>query len=296
MSELNQMEIFYFVATWKNFSKAALDLGVSKGYVSTQITALEKSLGVKLLYRTTRHLSLTEEGVNFLESCNKIIREKQSAISFIKDSKIEPSGHLKISAPPSMCNTFLAELMPQFQKKYPKISLTVDSSSTVKNLEQHGIDIALRITSTPDENYIARVITTFRFVVCATQKYFKKHSMPKNPDDLIHHNCLIYAADPTQNRWPFQVDGKTQIITVNGNLISENNSIVKSALLADQGITRLPQYVLSNELKNESVIALFTENMSIEMPLYAIYVGGINIPAKIHWFISFLKENNHFAF
>src|SRR4029078_6316799 len=142
---------------------------------------------------------------------------------------------LKITAPPSLCSTFLAELLPKFQKQHPKIGLTIDSSSTVKNLAQHGIDIALRITTTPDENYIARVITTFHFVICATKNYLKAHPKPKIPDDLIQHNCLIYAADPAENHWPFQIDGKTQITTVNGNLISANSAIVKSALLMDQG-------------------------------------------------------------
>src|SRR5579883_2297272 len=120
------MEIFYFVATWKNFSRAALELGVSKGYVSMQISALEKALGAKLLQRTTRHLSLTEEGNLFFESCAKIMRERQRATTLLKESQRAPSGHLKITAPPSMCATFLAELLPQFQKKYPDISLTID--------------------------------------------------------------------------------------------------------------------------------------------------------------------------
>jgi DNA-binding transcriptional LysR family regulator len=179
MSKLDQMEIFYFVATWNSFSRAAIELDVSKGFVSSQISALEKDLKVKLLHRSTRHLSLTEEGNLFLESCAKIVREKQLATSILKQSQAEPSGHLKITAPPSMCHTFLSELLPKFQKKYRKISLTIDSSSSIKNLLQHGIDIALRITSTPDENHIARVITTFRFVICATPKYLKNIQSPK---------------------------------------------------------------------------------------------------------------------
>ena len=291
MSKLDQMEIFYFVATWKNFSRAALELGVSKGFVSSQISALEKDLKVKLLHRSTRHLSLTEEGNLFLESCTKIVREKQLATSIFTQSQTEPSGHLKITAPPSMCNTFLSELLPKFQKKHPKISLTIDSSSTVKNLLQHGIDIALRITSMPDENYIARAITTFRFVICATPNYLKQYKKPKIPDDLLQHNCLIYSADPAQNRWPFQIQNKTRIISAQGNLSSANSTIVKNALLADQGITRLPEYVVTKEIADKKLVVLFSENMKIEMPIYAIYASGINISPKIKSFISFLREH-----
>ncbi|ABS77077.1 LysR family transcriptional regulator [Coxiella burnetii] len=291
MSKLNQMEIFYFVATWKSFSRAALELGVSKGYVSTQITALEKDLMVKLLHRTTRHLTLTEEGNLFLESCAKIVHEKKLAISLLKESQAEPSGHLKVTAPPSMCNTFLTELLPKFQKKYPKISLTIDPSSTVKNLLQHGIDLALRITTTPDENYIARMITTFRFVVCATSNYLKQRTIPKTPDDLSQHNCLIYSADPIQNRWPFQIKNSTKIVTVKGSLVSSNSLIIKKALLANQGIARLPQYILTKEIEEGKLEVLFSENMKIEMPVYAIYASAVKLPPKIKCFIAFLKQN-----
>jgi len=292
---LKQMEIFYFVATWKSFSRAALELGVSKGYVSTQITALENELRSKLLHRTTRHLSLTEEGILFLDSCAKIVNEKQRATSLLKDSQVEPSGHLKITAPSSMCTTFLAELLPKFQKQYPKISLTIDSSSTIKNLLQHGIDIALRITQVPDENYIARLITMFHFVICATPNYLRKYGTPNNPDDLIQHNCLIYSADPTQNRWPFQIQKTVEIITVQGNLISANSSIIKSALIANNGIARLPEYIVVNELSKKKLTVLFAENMKMEMPLYAIYASSATISPKIKCFVQFLKENIQFS-
>lgn len=289
---LNQMEIFYFVATWKSFSRAAEELKVSKGYVSTQITALEKELGTKLLHRTTRHLSLTEEGILFFDSCAKIMNEKKIATSLLKDSQAEPSGHLKITAPPSMCTTFLAELLPAFQKQYPKISLTIDVSSTIKNLLQHGIDVALRVTQVPDANYIARLLTTFRFVICATPEYLKKTGIPKTPDDLIQHNCLIYSADPTQNRWPFHIEKKIKTITVQGNLISANSAIIKNAVVENSGITRLPEYIVKDEIIKNKLTVLFAENMKMEMPLYAIYSSSVTIPAKIKCFVQFLRENS----
>ncbi len=291
MPTLNQLEIFYFVATWKSFTRAALELGVSKGFVSTQITALENELGVKLLQRTTRYLRLTEEGVLLLDSCAKIVAEKKRATSLLKESQVEPSGHLRMTAPPSMCATFLAALLPKFQEQYPKISITIDASSTIKNLLQHGIDIALRITQIPDENYIARLITTFHFVICATPNYLKKHGTPKNPDDLLKHNCLIYSADPSQNRWPFQINEAVEIIPVQGNLISANSSIIKSALIANHGIARLPAYIVIDDIVKKKLMVLFAENMRMQMPLYAIYSSSISIPPKIKCFVQFLKEN-----
>jgi len=291
MSQLDQMEIFYFVATWKSFSRAALELGVSKGYISQQVTALEKDLKVKLLHRSTRHLSLTEEGSLFLESCTKIVHEKQTATDLLKASQLAPSGSLKISAPPSLCSTYLGEVLTKFQKKYPAISLVVDSSSTVKNLLQHGIDLALCITSEPNENYIARVITTFRFVICATSDYLKHSGTPTTPEALLQHNCLVYSADPAQNRWPFQVNNQTEIVSVKGSLASTNCSLITQALLTDQGIARLPYYVVAKEITKKKLQVLFSENTKIEMPIYAVYAGTPHLPPKIKCFVDFLKEN-----
>ena len=160
---------------------------------------------------------------------------------------------------------------------------------------QHGIDIALRITQIPDETYIARLITTFPFVICATSNYLKKHGTPKNPGDLLQHNCLVYSADPEQNHWPFQIHKAVKIITVQGNLISANSSIIKSALMANHGIARLPEYVVVNEILNKKLTVLFADNMKMEMPLYAIYSSSANIPPKIKCFIHFLKENLPFT-
>lgn len=295
MVSLAQMEIFYHVATWHSFSQAAIKLNVSKGYISQQISRLEKELGYKLLYRSTRHLTLTEEGELFFESCEKIVREKHQALVQLNELKEGPAGHLKITAPHSICNTLLADCLSEFQQTYPMISLTIEASSTIKNLSQHGIDIALRLTPLPDENCIARLITTFHFITCATDDYFKKFPTPKSPEDLLQHNCLIYSADPSQNKWPFKINGSIKITTVQGNLSSTNSAIIKAALLANQGITRLPNYLLSNEMTTGKLKTLFEENSKMEIPLYAIYASNLNIPVKIKCFIDFLKKKMDLA-
>lgn len=289
MASLAQMELFYFVATWNSFTRAAEELGVSKGYVSSQITALEKKLNVKLIQRTTRNLSLTEEGYLFFESCTKIVQEKQLAFSLLKETQDEPAGQLRITAPLSFCETVLAELVPKFQQKFPKISLAIDASSSVKNLLQHNIDLALRITTEPDENYIARIIANFRYVICATPNYLKQYASLKKPNDLLQHNCLIYSSTPEQNHWPIQIGKAIKFISVHGNLSSGNSAIIKKALLAHQGIARLPQYLLTKEIAEQKIQILLEENTRMETPIYAIYASG-KVPKKINCFIDFFKE------
>lgn len=288
---LEQMEIFYAVGTWKSFTKAAYELGVSKGYVSSQISALEKTLGIKLLHRTTRYLELTEEGNVFFESCNKIVAEKKAALAVLNDAKTIPSGLLKITAPPSLCDTVLVNLLPMFQLLYPNITLDIDSSANVKNLLQHGMDIALRITHLPDERYIAKLITTFKFTVCATKKYLAQHGTPKTPQELMSHNCLIYSSDPARNIWPFQNDNKIITVSVKGNLVSTNSILIKNSLLAHQGVARLPSYMIEDKNCQNEIKVLFTEKTKMEVPIYAIYHSHPNIPSKVTAFVKFLKDN-----
>lgn len=289
MLELNQMEIFYYVATWHSFSKAALELGYSKSFVSNQISALEKTLNVKLIHRTTRHLSLTDEGQIFYISCEKIIREKQLAAAITKINSEEPQGLLKISAPPSMCNSFLAEFIPLFLKNNSQLSIAIDASATVKNLIQHEIDLALRVTNTPDENYIAKLITEFKFIICATPQYLAENKTIKNPQDLKLHDCLIYSADPQKNHWPFEINNNLTHIEVGAKLWTNDISMLKNSLLHHQGIARLPAYTLVKELRQKKLSVLFEAQNNIKTPLYAIYASNQKISAKIKHFVDFLK-------
>lgn len=125
----------------------------------------------------------------------------------------------------------------------------------------------------------------------ATPEYLNKYGTPKTPEDLLQYNCLIYKADPAQNSWPFQIQKNMKIVTVDGNLTTTNSSIIKASLLANQGIARLPEYVVTKEILEKKLTVLFSKNMKIEMPLYAIYSSNRNIPPKIKCFIKFLQEN-----
>lgn len=288
-SLLPNMEIFYHVANLQSFSRAAEKLKVSKGHISQQINSLERELGVALLHRTTRSLKLTEAGEAFLQSCIRIITEKNLALSFVEELQTEPSGNLKISAPPSMCSTILSKIIPKFLAKYPKISLTIDASSTQLDLIKNDIDLALRITNNPQPNYIAKLISSFKFSICASPKYLQQQGIPKFPRDLMQHNCLIYSADPASNTWPFTKKQKFEEITVQGNLRSTNNNIIKEAVLADKGIARLPNYLLQDEIKNKKIKLLLEDYNEVIMPIYAMYVSSRSTAPKIKAFLEFLK-------
>jgi LysR family transcriptional regulator for bpeEF and oprC len=287
MSMLNLMEIFYSVALQHSFTKAAGELALSKSYISMQISTLETQLGTKLLNRTTRHLSLTEAGEAFLESCKKIIAERNQALVAVKNIKNEPTGHLKISAPPSMCASYLSVLLPLFVNAYPHITVELESSVKVKDLITSGIDIAIRMTRKPDENYIARLLGDFKLAVCATPEYLQSTHLPKKPQDLTNHNCLVYSSAPEGFYWEFVNNKHKEKIHVRGNIISDNSFTVQEAMLSHIGIARLPSYLLHKDLKNSKITLLLEEYNQLTFPIYALY--AMQPTAKTKVFLHFLK-------
>jgi LysR family transcriptional regulator for bpeEF and oprC len=273
MTLLNSMEIFHSVAIHHSFTKAALELKLSKSFVSVQISTLETQLKIKLLNRTTRHLSLTLAGENFLESCKKIIAEKNTALHAIESLKNEPSGHLKISAPPSMCASYLALLIPKFIAVYPKITVELDSSVALKNLLRDKIDIAIRMTRKPDPNYIARLLGEFKLIVCATPEHLSQYGSPKRPQDLINHNCLIYSTAPEGFLWEFYKDQQREEIPVTGTIISDNSFTIQLAMLAHCGIARLPSYLLHQNIHDKKLTLLLEDYNKNTLPIYALYAS-----------------------
>lgn len=289
MSLLNEMEVFYYVASLHSFSKAAKTLNLSKGYVSLLINSLEEQVKAKLLHRTTRHLSLTEAGVIFFKSCEKIIREKQLATTIIESVKQEPAGRLRISASPSMCAKCLSNIIPKFLTDFPKLNIEIDSTARVVDLIQEEVDVAIRITRTLDENYIAKFLTNLQISICASPAYLKKHGTPEKPEDLYQHNCLIYSADPTHYHWNFIEKSREKKIHVKGNLACNNETVIHQAVLAGKGIARLPYYAIYDDVMNGKLVVLLDQFSEPPLPTYAIYPSLHYTSPKVTKFLEYLK-------
>lgn len=281
------MEVFYYVAQWNSFSRAANHLNLSKGYVSKTIANLEKNLKIKLLNRTTRHVSLTSEGEMFLSSCAKVVEEKNYVLSQISNLQSEPSGLLTISASPTICESVLSKLILEFKLKFPKVNLNIDASPISKNLSQHGIDIALRLTNDPDENYVAKVLKSYKMVICATPEYFAKYGKPQKPEDFKNHHYLRYSNDPQSDI--LKIAGKNLVMD---NIMSSNNAmVIKNVLLNSIGFSRLPEYYIKNELNDGILESVFDNDIDKnKLTLYAIYRSGVSRSNKVRAFLDFLNE------
>ncbi len=287
MSRLNQMEIFYYVATENSFSKAAIKLGLSKGYVSLQMNVLETSLGAKLIHRTTRRLNLTEAGHAFFDSCSKIIEEKNTAQSVIEHLKEEPVGQLRITAAPSLT----AHILPGFLTQFPNIDILLEATPRVLDLIEEGIDIAIRFTFEPDERLIAKKIGEVAFILCASPEYLATHGTPEVPEDLSYFKCLEYSLVPKYDlKWRFMYKNVERTINLKGHLVSNNDSIIYEALIAGKGLAFLPDYIVRSAVIEKKLEPVLKEYQMPNTPIYAVYPSLKYKSPKISAFVQYLAE------
>lgn len=287
---ISQIVVFYHVVDAMNFSKAADKMGLSKAYVSKQIADLEKTLGTKLLERTTRQIELTFAGSQLFEHSRNIIVEFNKAEQTIAAIQNKPEGLLRITAPSAFAAHILAPILPQFLKKYPDIRLDLKLTGQELDLLKEKIDVAIRLTHNPPEDRIAKLIGDYQLQVCATRSYLKKHKDLKNPHQLTEHPCLVYATEKNPERWPFMIDEKEAPVFVTPKLACNTYEILLSATLSDTGIARLPSYVIQNYVEKKQLIVLFSEYMPAKIPIYAIYAHDIHMPPMIRVFIEFLQD------
>ena len=192
VEHLTEMMTFAKVVELKSFSEAARMLNTSKSLVSKQITTLESALGIRLLNRTTRRMSLTDIGSAYYEHCLRIANEIDAARQTASQFQIEPRGTLKVTAPIMFASLHLTELIGEFLKRYPQVELELDTSDRVVDLVDEGFDLAIRISRSPAPGTVARKIAAFDVVTCAAPSYVALRGSPKAPEDLLEHNCLIY--------------------------------------------------------------------------------------------------------
>lgn len=227
MPTLTLMASFASVVKAGSFTAAADQLGISKSFVSKQITELEQELGARLLHRSTRKLSLTDEGSNFYKHCELIVREAEIACEEIIDNKKNPRGRIRITLPQSLIITNAAAILIQFQQEYPDIVLDIVVSGKVENLIDEGIDLAIRIGQFEDSTLICRKLTECVFQTVASPGYIRVHGRPMHPKDLLNHNCIVYAGPNQACHWVYQLSSKeTVTINASGNFICNDGHLV----------------------------------------------------------------------
>ncbi len=282
-----------FVAVVENggFSAAARTLGISKSAVSKRINQLEAHLGVRLLHRTTRKLSLTEAGERYFEHAAQALTAAGQAEDAVTELQGEPQGHLRISAPMSFGRLHVAPLIPKFLKRYPKLQIDLVMDDQKVNLVSGGFDVAIRAGNLPASTLIARKLAPVRQVLCASPDYIDRYGRPATPAELSDHNCVLYSYSGDANEWTLIGEGGPETMTVSGSYQVNNSEALLEALREGVGIGRLPTFVAGPDLKTGRLVKLFESYRIPEFNIYAVFPERQYLPAKVRAFLDFAIES-----
>lgn len=292
MNTLTLMETFAAVVEAGSFTAAAERLGLSKSFVSKQVSLLERDLGARLLYRTTRKLSLSEEGSQFYNHCKLIMAEAENARAEIMDSQSAPRGKIRITVPQSLIISGVSKLLIQFQHQYPDIDLNVIASGRVEDLVEEGIDIALRVGQLEDSSLLSRRLAECTFQVVASPEYVERRGKPTQPADLTQHNCLIYGDSKSNRAWPFRMpSGESITVKVKGRLTSNDGTLIIDGVLNGLGIGFGPSFLFNKHVEEGALQLLLTQYYQQPTTISALYPLSRNLPRRVRILIDFLAEN-----
>ena len=289
MQDLNDMVTFARVVEAKSFTEAARRMRASKSRVSKAIAKLERSLGARLLNRSTRGLSLTEVGAAFYEHCRRIIDEAEQATQLVNQLHSVPRGVLKVTTSVAFGTLHIAPALPEFLARYPDLGVDMTITDRIVDLVEEGYDVAIRIVREPPLNFVARELAPMRRVVCATPEYFKKHGVPKTPLDLQQHNCLHYTHFSAQGEWHFTGPDGDISVPLSGTLRINDDEALSQAVLGGLGIALLPTFIIGTEVQTGRLQAVLSDYVPLERRIYAVFLQSIHLPAKVRAFIDFLR-------
>lgn len=291
MDRHTEIRSFVLVAEKGSFAAAALIEGVTPVVMGRRLDGLEARLGVRLMHRSTRGLTLTALGEQFLEQCRQLLRDFDTVESGISADRSSVRGHLVISAPAAFGRRHIAPHAPAFRATYPELKLSFNFTDSVVDLVREGYDMALRIGEVTDPNYVAVPLYPNRRVVCGTPDYFERHGVPRTPEDLANHNCLAFNLQGGQQRgWNFMRDGKLTAVRVDGDLACNDGELLYTWVKEGLGIGWRSTWEIQAELKRGELVTVLDEFAAPSYPIQAVYPQQRYLPAKIRHCIDYLKE------
>ena len=293
MDELTLIRTFINVVKAGSFSAAARHRS-SISSVVRQVNALEDKLGLRLLNRSTRSLSLTDAGRLFFERGTKIVDDLSNAVSEAKSLKEEVKGPLKVTLRVTAGTTVVVPALAKLLRQYPELSIDISLTDERRDLVANGIDVAMWLGELTDSSLIARRLSPTRRIVCGTPAYFAKHGIPQAPQDLLQHNCLVFTAPSYNNRWGFSRGGQKEEVEVRGSVTSDNGLILLSAGLQDVGLIVVHEWMVRNLIQEGRMIRVLDQYTVNPRPgdadLYAVYPSSRAASQKVKVFVNFLVE------
>lgn len=291
MDRFSEMQAFVAVVDAGSFVKAAEHLALSKPAITRYVGNLEARLGVRLLHRTTRRLSLTEEGAVFHARCQELLGGLSEAEAEISSRAGEASGLIKVNAPLSFGIVHLAPLWGTFQALHPKVRMEVSLNDRLVDLVEEGYDLAIRIAQLPDSSLISRKLSATRAVLCAAPEYLRQHGHPAHPAELAAHRILAYSQLGTGDEWTFTGPQGPVSVKTRPVFHANNGDTCRSAALQGHGMIMQPSFLIGEDLRSGALVEVLPEFRGPEFGIYALYPSRKFVAPKVRLLIDFLIEH-----
>lgn len=291
MDLIDGMRTFSQVVASGSFTRAAEQLGVSKKLVSKYVAELEAHLGVRLLHRTTRSLSLTEAGALYHARCIQLLEDLDTLEEALQTETAQPRGRLLISAPVTFGELHLVPLINAFRTSYPEISIELRLSDRYVSLVDEGFDLAIRIGDLEDSGLIARKLAPAPILLCAAPDYLARAGTPTHPDDLKNHACILDSNLRSGSNWHFLINGKKKSVAVSGSLTVNSARSARDFALLGCGIALCPTYVTAPDLEAGRLVPLLSEFNALDISIYAVYDSNRHLAPKVRAFVDFLVQS-----
>ncbi|KQT11376.1 LysR family transcriptional regulator [Ramlibacter sp. Leaf400] len=288
MDRFQEMRVFAAVVDAGSFVAAADALEMSKPAVSRHVAELEQRLGVRLLHRTTRRLSLTVEGEVFLARCRDLLAGVDEAEAEVSARGGSVVGLLKVSAPVSFGVLNLAPLWADFMAQHPQLTLDLTLTDRFIDLVDEGYDMAVRVARLPSSSLVSRRLASTRMVLCASPRYLEKRGAPARPSDLSAHDVLAYNLLATGDTWEFEGPQGTVAVKVKPRMQTNSGDTCRAVALGGGGIVLQPTFLVSADLQRGDLVEVMPGYRSAELGIYAVYPTRKHMPPKVRLLIDFL--------
>jgi DNA-binding transcriptional LysR family regulator len=292
MDKLKQLESFVSVATRGSLTAAAKAEGVAPAIMGRRLDALEERLGVKLLVRTTRRMSLTHEGSAFLEDCQRLLVDFANAEASVSAGGVKASGHLRITAPAGFGRRHVAPLVPKFRELHADVTISLNLSDRVVDVAGEGFDCAVRVGEMPDSSLVSVRMADNRRLCVASPAYLQRHGTPKLPTDLAKFACLTLSSDASQTRgWAFQVDGEVIHLKPGGPLDCSDGQVLHDWCLDGYGIAWRSTWEVEAEIAAGKLVTVLSDFDAPPNGIYAVFPQRKHLPLRVRLWIDFLKHS-----
>lgn len=287
--DLTSMALFAEVVQHRSFSTAARELGLAKSAISKRVSLLEERLGVRLLTRTTRKLSLTEDGVRYYEHCAKLLAAAHAAEEAVAGASTATRGMLRVNAPVAFAHQFLAEALSAFLDRHGDVEIELTTDDRIVDVIEGGFDVVVRIQRLADSSLVARRLATDRLVVCGSPEYLEKHGRPQSPADLIDHNCLHYSLVSRAGEWRFRGKGRVDLeIPTRGNFSASDGATLRHAAASGLGLAVVPLFMAATDVAAGKLELVLEDARRAEIGIYAVYASRRQLPARTRLFLDHL--------